>query len=76
MNMSLDQLASQIEKLRSQAAGVQEEWSRRLRDVGRDTKLSDEGKRAELDQEFAGFKEELADLRGKEKALVRDKRNH
>lgn len=72
--MSLDQLNSQIEKVRSQAASIQEQWSRMMRDVGRDTKLSDEGKRAELDQEFAELKQELAELRAKEKALVRDKK--
>lgn len=72
--MSLDQLNSQIEKVRSQAASIQEQWSRMMRDVGRDTKLSDEGKRAELDKEFAELKEELSGLRAKEKALVRDKK--
>ncbi|WP_019969335.1 hypothetical protein [Mycobacterium sp. 141] len=72
--MSLDQIASQIAKLRKQAAGIQEEWSRRLKAVGGDSKLTDEGKRDELDREFAELKKEIVVLREKEKGLVRDKK--
>jgi hypothetical protein len=72
--MSLDQLTSQITKLRTRAASLQDEWSRLIRNVGRDSRLTDEGKRVELDREFAAVKKELATLRDREKDLVRDQK--
>lgn len=72
--MSLDQLASQIADVRNQAASIQEEWNRTLRQVGRDSNLTDDGKRTTLDKEYAQIKTQIAVLRDKEKALIRDKK--
>lgn len=72
--MSINQLASQIAKLRAQAAEVQEQWARTLKEVGHDPNLSDEGKRAALNKEFADAREYIVSLRVKESDLVRIKK--
>ena len=71
--MSLEFLTSQIAKIRAQAAGIQEQWSRAYREVGADRNLTDEGKRTSLDELFQKLQAELRGLLGKEKQLVQTK---
>lgn len=71
--MSLEFLTSQIAKNRAEAAGIQEQWSRAVKDVGHDRNLTDDGKRASLDDLYQKLKPELKVLLGKEKQMVQTK---
>lgn len=72
--MSLNYLDSQIEDLRTEAAGIIKRANGTRDSVNNDRTLSDTGKREKLDKERARIKTQLGDLKARERELISNKR--
>ncbi|MCC8909464.1 hypothetical protein [Curtobacterium sp. GD1] len=69
--MSLEALDAQLEGLRSQAAGIQQDFNRTAKQIDADPNLTDEGKRNERKRFGTEAQERTAALRDKELSLIK-----